>query len=285
MPETPKLTKRHLAGRYQGRRPAEAPRARGWQARVASLLSAVLKPAGLHVGTLDDRRLMEVADQYGYYWYNAGKKLDIRLDAEFGPLATAILDERQTYLGYDRLYTLWQGVQAVTSPKFNVAEVGTYKGGSAKFIAEALQRKGRDNRFYVCDTFEGHASVDLAVDGKHEIGKQFRTTSAKRVARYLKAFKNVRILAGDIVNTATQIPAGAKFGFVHIDVDVYPPTRFCLDFFGARLVHGGIMVVDDYGALTCQGVHKAVEEFAEANPDFRRFHLMSGQAILVRAAS
>ncbi len=271
-----------LEKRYKGAAPGTTQRANGWRRRIADVLSATLKPTGLYVGTRDDQALLKVADRYGYYWYNAGKKRDIRLDDHFGPLASAILEEGQTYLSYDRLYTLWQGLEAVTSAKFSVAEVGTFKGGSAKFIAEALRRSGRRNRFYVCDTFDGHAAVDLEVDGKHRVNRQFSTTSVEKVSRYLRSFKNIRIIAGDIMVTAAQIPADERFALVHVDVDVYPPTRFCLEFFAARLVRSGVMVMDDYGSLRCLGVHKAVEEFVAANAGFRRFHLLTGQAILIR---
>lgn len=278
------VSKMILERRYKSAAPGSTLRSSRWTRRIAGLLNAALKPTGLYMSTRADQQLLETADQYGYYWYNAAKKRDIRLDEHFGPLAAAILEDGKTYLSYDRLYTLWQGLQAVTSAKFAVAEIGTFKGGSAKFIAEALRRSGRRNRFYVCDTFEGHAAVDPTVDGKHQVGVQFKS-SVERVRRYLKSYKNIQILAGDIMVTAAQIPTDEKFALVHIDVDVYPPTRFCLEFFGPRLVRGGVMVMDDYGTLACVGVEKAVEEFVAANPGFRRFHLMTGQAILVRTVA
>ena len=58
----------------------------------------------------------------------------------------------------------------------------------------------------------------------------------------------------------------SAFGLVHLDVDVYPITRFCLDFFGPRMVSGGVIVLDDYGTTTCEGVKKAVDEFKETQP-------------------
>jgi hypothetical protein len=76
-----------------------------------------------------------------------------------------------------------------------------------------------------------------------------------------------------------------QFGFVHLDVDVYPITQFCVEFFAPRLVAGGVIVVDDYGSRTCEGVTKAVDEFAAAHArDVYAMHLLSGQAVLLRMA-
>ena len=72
---------------------------------------------------------------------------------------------------------------------------------------------------------------------------------------------------------------------VHVDVDVYPVTKFCLDYFGDRMVAGGTMVVDDYGFKRTKGAWKAVEEFVAARGDFHRLHLLTGQAVLVRIAA
>jgi len=69
---------------------------------------------------------------------------------------------------------------------------------------------------------------------------------------------------------------------VHIDVDVYPPTEFCLRFFAPRLARGALLVVDDYGFLTCPGAKKAVDDFVAAHAEFGMWHLLSGQAVVYR---
>jgi hypothetical protein len=69
-----------------------------------------------------------------------------------------------------------------------LAEVGVFKGGSAKLIAEAMRVSNRSLPFYACDTFSGHAVVDESLDGRHRVGKQFRTVAA-RVVNYLKGLR------------------------------------------------------------------------------------------------
>jgi len=216
-----------------------------------------------------------------YQLSGLGKKIDITSLPDFAPMARRLIDEGRIGMNFDRLYTLWQAVSGAPDAPA-VAEVGSYKGGSSKFIAETLRTMGRSPRFYVCDTFQGHARVDAAIDGVGD-DDGFKDTSPESVAAYLAEYPNVRVVVGDIFESSTQLAEETAFAFVHIDVDVYPPTAFCLDFFSPRLAPGAVMVVDDYAVTTCPGTQKAVDDFVRDNKAFRRVHLLSGQALLFKA--
>jgi predicted O-methyltransferase YrrM len=220
--------------------------------------------------------------RYEYYWYKAYKRLDIRQFEGFGPLADKTIVAHRTGMKQDRLYTLWQAVQQLPPGNHAIAEVGAYQGGSARFIGEAMRWHNRENPFFVCDTFRGHAVVDETLDGEHRVGEQFVNTSAADVTEYLKDLTNIRVVAGDFRETSAQLEAHAPFAFVHLDVDVYPVTRYGLEFFAPRMLPGGLIVADDYGFTTCQGARKGVDEFARAHPEYRFFHLLTGQALLTR---
>lgn len=58
---------------------------------------------------------------------------------------------------------------------------------------------------------------------------------------------------------------------------------FSLNMFSKKLQQGGIMLVDDFGFVTCPGVRRAVNEFMEDNPCvFYKFELSTGQCLLVK---
>jgi len=246
--------------------------------RVANWM---LQPFGMGVRFRHDLVTLDKATRFAYYWYNAKKKQDIRNAKGFGPLAKKTLEQGRTYLNYDRLYTLWQAIEQLPDSAVTVAEVGAYKGGSAKFIAEALRWHNQDLPLYVFDTFEGHSTVDPTFDGKHQVGQQFRSTSVEGVSKYLRKYPNLRIIKGDFRDTAHTLEDTGVPGFVHIDVDVYRVTKFCLEYFGSRMVAGGIIIVDDYGFRTTKGVRQAVEEFIKQRTDYCRIHLLTGQALLL----
>jgi O-methyltransferase len=228
--------------------------------------------------------LLRKAVRFEHLWYNAQKKIDLLQIEPFATLARYARRKRRTYLHFDRLYTLWQGLMSMPAEAQAVIEIGVHRGGSARFIGDTLRAFGRELPFYVCDTFKGHVVVDPEVDGRHAVGKQFSRVDVAQVAEYLQDLPFIRLLEGDIRETSAHMAAEYAFGFVHLDVDVYPVTRFCLDFFGARLVPGAMLVVDDYGFKTCPGAKRAVDEFVAANPRFRLLHLLTGQAVLVPLA-
>ena len=220
-----------------------------------------------------------------YYVLGAEKKIPLDEIEGFSPIAIKVLAEQRTYLHLDRLYILWQALSHVPSSSI-VIEVGAYRGGSAKFIHNALRYMGKQSKFYVCDTFSGHPVVDESVDGDHKTTEGFKNTSAADVQKYMSDCWNFEIVAGDIMKISEPFynsltAHGKGIGMLHLDCDVYPPTKFCLEHFGRDMVYGGVIVVDDYGFKSCKGVKKAVDEYLAYRRDFRAFHLTTGQMVLV----
>jgi O-methyltransferase len=256
-------------------------------AAVERELNTLRASRGLGAGSEpapEDAEWLADAKRFEYYWLNANKKIDLLEMRPFGDVARAVMRDGRSFLNADRLYTLWQAVTGMPANAAAVAEVGVFKGGSAKLIAEALRASGRPVPFYACDTFSGHTVVDEALDGRHKVNKQFRTVAAK-VVGYLKQYDFLEVIEGDIRDTAARFTDQYAFGMVHVDVDVYPITAFCLEFFAPRMVTGAMIVVDDYGFITCRGAKQAVDEFAAANSSrFRAMHLLTGQAILMRVS-
>lgn len=138
----------------------------------------------------------------------------------------------------------------------DVAEIGVYKGGTAKLLASTLPEKN----IHLFDTFEGMPEVTEW--DKHRKG-DFSDTSLEEVRDYLKDCLNVRFYPGLFPETANLVKENS-FCLVHVDVDIYESTKAALEFFWTRLVPGGIMVFDDYNVKTCPGTDKAVNEFFSA---------------------
>ncbi len=76
-----------------------------------------------------------------------------------------------------------------------------------------------------------------------------------------KKFQNYELVKGDITLTLKdylQRFPEYRFSLVHIDVDVYKPSKAILDLIIPHIVKGGILVFDDYGTVV--GETLAVEE-------------------------
>jgi O-methyltransferase len=71
-----------------------------------------------------------------------------------------------------------------------------------------------------------------------------------------------------MVEDTTARINGEKFGLLHLDCDLYRPTKHSIEFFWPRIAPGGRIVVDDYGSNSARGVKEAVQEVLPADAIF-----------------
>jgi hypothetical protein len=200
----------------------------------------------------------------------------------FDELAAQVLEEKRTLLGADRLYVLWQAARNAARLARPAVEVGTYRGGSARFLSSALAyHAGKAVDLHVFDTFAGHPAGSLSdQDSDFHTEGHFGDASLEDVSEYLD-LPGLEVHAGDAVHELPGLRE-LKLSLAHLDVDLYRPTRACLDFVSDRLVVGGVIVVDDFGAPKCPGIVRAVGEFVAGRQDFQTWYPETEQAILVR---
>lgn len=158
----------------------------------------------------------------------------------------------------------------------DVAEVGVYKGGTARMLAKVFAPTGKTVHLF--DTFAGMPPVDPTKDLHKE--SDFGDVSLEGVRHYLRDCPNVRLYQGFFPETASPI-ADATFCFVHADVDIYRSVLDCCRFFYPRLVPGGVIVFDDYGRNSCPGAKHAVDEFFANTPE-QPVYVPTGQAFVVK---
>jgi hypothetical protein len=216
--------------------------------------------------------------------YRMGKlAFDYRPGPAFFEFADPVVDSERTLLRYDALYVFWQVIHNLKAVPGQIAEIGTYRGGSAFFIASlcAATTVGNDVPFDVFDTFEGHPENAVSEQDPNQRVGHFNATSYDDVREYLSPFAQIRVHKGDIL-TALPSLGEAQYRLVHIDTDLYLPTKRCLEYFGSRLSSNGVVVLDDYGSPKCEGVRTGAGEFLESNDDFQVWDLRTEQLVLVK---
>jgi hypothetical protein len=168
-----------------------------------------------------------------------------------------VISETDMLLLEDEAYQLLSCARNTGKVEGDIAEVGVYRGGSARLICEV-----RGNRaLYLFDTFEG---LPDARTGDERFGAGQYAAPFEKVQAYLSPFRNVHLLKGLFPATAGPI-MDKHFSFVHLDVDLYESTRDSLAFFYPRVNRGGIILIHDY--LWAEGVRKAVHEFCDSRPE------------------
>jgi O-methyltransferase len=177
---------------------------------------------------------------------------------------------------------MWQSLRNVAHLDLPAAEVGSFRGGSAFFIASAIRAlTGKEADLHIVDTFEGHPDDSIAEhDSETQRGK-FANTSHEEVREYLSPFPGVTVHKGDARAILATWPE-SQFRFVHVDVDLFEATQECLGYFGPRLANGGVIVLDDYGAPSCPGVAMAAAQFLDAHPGFQTWNSRTEQLVLVK---
>lgn len=141
---------------------------------------------------------------------------------------------------------------------------------------------GSADPVYLCDTFEG--VVKAGSNDSVYKGGEHADTSQGIVENLFHAMgiSNARILKGIFPDqTAHLIEPEARFRLCHIDVDVYQSSKEVTEWVWSRMVPGGIVVYDDYGDKTTDGVTRYLEEQATMN-DRLVFCNLNAHAVVVK---
>ncbi|MCH9631581.1 MAG: hypothetical protein S4CHLAM37_16050 [Chlamydiia bacterium] len=157
-----------------------------------------------------------------------------------------------------RLLFLLSNVQHLKDVEGAFAEVGVYKGHTAKIFSSLFPER----KFYLFDTFEGFEKSDFESETeKGSSSDNFDDTSLQAVKDYLEPNENLIFCKGYFPDTAKHVDEGEKFALVHLDADLYNPIKAGLEYFYPRMQHHGIIIVHDYSSGAWPGVTKAVDEF------------------------
>ena len=164
-------------------------------------------------------------------------------------------------------YELYQEIVGIPGA---VVECGVYKGASlARFASFRDVLENNDSRtIYGLDAFGAFPTKGVKSKADKDFIDKFESAggagiSKEALAKALsaKGFSNVELIKGDVFNT---IPAmlerlpQLRIALLHLDMDVYEPTRFAIDKFRPHMTPGGLIVFDDYNSV--EGATRAADE-------------------------
>jgi len=173
-------------------------------------------------------------------------------------LIRELFQEGRLLMLTNEAYQIYMAVKRTEKIPGSLAEVGVFRGGSAKLICQA---KG-ERMLHLFDTFEGLPEVEEVDSPLFSHGEYI--ASLEDVTEYLKGYPNVRIYKGLFPATSGPVKE-ERFAFVSLDVDLRKGTQDCLEFFYPRMSRGGIIITHDY--VQAAGVKKAVDDFFADKPE------------------
>jgi len=176
----------------------------------------------------------------------------------------------------------------------HIVELGVFKGESLlRFaqLAEIFETYDRSFEVIGFDNFEGFPSFDPK-DGiesqKNDkvLGGWSSATFYDELLELINIFDHdrfapqkprIKIIKGNILDTvpeyALKNPHG-KIRLLHLDADLYEPTKIGLEHFWDQLVPGGVLLLDEYAFDIFPGEAAAVDEFFRSRgicPTFQKF--------------
>ncbi len=182
-----------------------------------------------------------------------------------------------------RAYELWALVGQTASLGGDILEVGVWRGGTGCLMGARAQADGRSSTVFLCDTFTG--VVKAGVEDTHYKGGEHSDTSLD-IVRKLAAdmsLRNIEVLQGIFPDESSSAIENRQFSLCHVDVDAYQSAQGVVEWVWPRLKVGGIVIYDDYGFHTCEGITQLVNERSRVAGSVT-LHNLNGHAVVIKTA-
>lgn len=177
-----------------------------------------------------------------------------------------------------KLVAHWDIYKKIVDLPGEVVECGVYKGASLLRFATfreilespysrkiigfdafgAFPKSGDKDDLKFIDRFEADGGDGIS---KPELEKVLK----------MKGFRNIDLVEGNVETTISsyiETHPALRISLLHIDVDVYHPTKIILEQLYSRVVKGGVIVFDDYAKVAGETI--AVEEYFGKDAKFKK---------------
>ncbi|HXP61196.1 MAG TPA: TylF/MycF/NovP-related O-methyltransferase [Dongiaceae bacterium] len=146
-------------------------------------------------------------------------------------------------------------------PAGDIVEFGSFRGGTAIFMAVVARHLYPETKVYSLDTFEGMPETDSAIDA-HEKG-DFGGVDLRGLRSHARSLGlgNLTFVKGLFQDTAPHLLARVRhLRLCHIDCDIASAVRYSYRACRAFMVPGGYIVFDDATTSSCIGATAVVED-------------------------
>jgi hypothetical protein len=146
-------------------------------------------------------------------------------------------------------------------PLGDIIEFGSFRGGSAIFMARVCAGLGLKSDVWALDTFAGMPESDKSIDA-HSAG-DFKETEVEELKVYAAncGLNNVRWIQGRFEDTSRGVlEKSRKMVMAHIDCDIRSAVRYSYNIVKENMLDGGYIVFDDATTSSCLGATEVVED-------------------------
>jgi hypothetical protein len=225
-------------------------------------------PAGLRKGR-------SVHEGYQRGWGLEFGDLAARVEADPDYRAALAAAHGRTMVATPRLMNLFLILKffAPALAPGHIIEFGSYRGGSALFMATVAARLLPGTRVFALDTYAGMPPTDAAIDAHRPGDFADAGLDALRQRAAALGLTNLAFVKGTFAATAPEtLQAAGAMRLAHVDCDIRDSVACAYEATLPFMVPGGYVVFDDSTTSSCLGATEVVEEIV-----VRRDGLLSEQ--------
>jgi hypothetical protein len=178
----------------------------------------------------------------------------------------------------------------------SIVELGVFKGASfMTFLKLCDIHCAGDTlkKLIGFDTFSGFVDINIK-DGKENEERDLKkggfnaqnflpvleaAVELERSDSLIPRFKRVELIKGNVLETVpkyVEANPGLRISLLHLDMDLYEPTKVALEYLYPKVVSGGIVLLDEYGMAGFPGESAAFDEyFGSHRPVLKKFPFIS----------
>lgn len=178
----------------------------------------------------------------------------------------------------------------------SIVELGVFKGASfMTFLKMCDIHCAGDTLKKVIgfDTFSGFVGIDEK-DGKQNHKRDLikggfnaenflpvleSAIQLEQADSFIPRFSRAELVKGDVVEVVPKYVEenpGLRISLLHLDMDLYEPTKVALEYLYPKVVPGGVVLLDEYGMTGFPGESAAFDEyFGESRPVLKKFPFIS----------
>ena len=151
-----------------------------------------------------------------------------------------------------------------------IIEFGSYRGGSAIFMAHLCRALSPQTQVYALDTFAGMPETDRAIDAHS--GGDFANTDFEELQAYVSqlGLSNLHLVRGPFEATTPNLLATCgPVALAHIDCDIRSAVAYSYNVVKPAMCEGAYIVFDDATVSSCIGATEVVEQDVIARDGLR----------------
>ena len=208
------------------------------------------------------------------------ENLDFPIEANNEIKKMIKISSKFSMTGKKRMYALYQAVSNSQINKLDgdFVECGVWRGGNILFLKLLNDYFDLNKNIYAFDTFDGMTEPsDLDINYKgHSAIKAMKNNRKSEKDMNIHCYSSIEMVKKNIMKHSdldkisfvkgpvektllNEKNLPKKICVLRLDTDFYSSTKIELEILFPKLVHGGVLIIDDYGYW--QGAKKAVDEY------------------------